>query len=104
MVPSARLSLLPLRKIRDIVPWVEGVHLSANAWPPFADRPPGGTIKALGFDCAKAIRGALRRASNAETVIYMVVDVIVYLCVKQSKRRVSVVERNGIVSLPRKGR
>jgi len=50
-VPSSRLSDLPLRSIREIVPEVVGFHDIARGRPPVAESPPAGMLKGLGL-CA----------------------------------------------------
>ena len=62
-VPSFRLLLLPLLKIRVTVPSVVGFHWRSRGWPPVAERPESGILKAF---CARARRGALRRVMAKE--------------------------------------
>ena len=64
-VPSCRLLLEPLRRIKEIVPDVVGFHCNFNGWPPVADKPELGMLKAFGC-CAYAKNGALRSARMDE--------------------------------------
>lgn len=66
VVPSLRLSLPPLRRIRETVPSVVGIHISWRSCPAVAERPELGTLNGFGLFWAKARRGALRAAMSKE--------------------------------------
>lgn len=73
-VPSARLPLEPLRRIKDTVPSVVGFHSKVSDWPAAAWRPPTGFLKGLAFDCADAT--ALSRAAMNDRVKSMLINVV----------------------------
>jgi hypothetical protein len=61
-VPSARLLLAPLLRIRETVPEVVGFHCRAKGLPAVAEMPSVGILKGLAVLSARARNGAPRTA------------------------------------------
>lgn len=67
VVPAARLSLPPLRKIKETVPSVVGFQFNVRVCPALAESPAVGMVNGFALlSAARTRKGALRTASRKE--------------------------------------